>query len=519
MSTLAADDPRRADLELIRRNAILLLSHVNTLLDAAKLDSGGFELFYSPVELDELTRLTASFFESRATDRAIEFTVVTPGEVRAQLDSHQLRRILINLLGNAFAVTPRGGSIRLQLGEEGEHVAFEVADSGPGVPLEERDLIFERFRQGADAMSGRSAGTGLGLSIVRDLVTLHGGSVKVGIAPEGGALFTVRLPAHAPAGTAVAAAAPLNWDADVMTSSGAPVHAEAALPPGADEGGVSADASGRALVLVVEDNADLHQVIRESLCDRYAVVSAFDGDSGVEAARQYRPSVIVTDLMMPRGGGDEIVAAVRSDPNLVTTGILVLSARADDAGRFALLEAGANDYLVKPFAIHELRVRVANLVALHRAEALQRALRLSDDRERIARDLHDLVIQRVFAAGMRLTALQSRTGSGDIHSRIGEVTADLDTVIATIRTTIFDLRHGGHSSGLRAESWHLPAMPRTGSVARHASASPVRSTHSSGATPLRTCLRWFTRRCRTSSGTLRPRASTSPSTQLVRRLT
>lgn len=467
LAQLAEDDPRRPDLELMQRNAQLLLLHVNNLLDAARLEAGHVEPAYSEVDLSRLGRLTASLFESRAIERGIEFRVDLPETAAAQADAEQVQRVLINLLGNAFNATPRGGAVRLHLREVDGWVRLEVADSGPGVPVSERELIFERFRRGASKASGASAGTGLGLSIVRDLVTLHGGEIGVDDAPEGGALFTVTLPVHAPEGT-VLHAEPRPGE----RVAAAPVLAAETAAPAAEQ--ATGPESG-AVVLVVEDNADMNRVISEALADRYRVLAAFDGQQGLAAARRHRPAVIVTDVMMPRGGGEELVDAVRGDPNLATTAILVVSARADDEGRLALLRAGANDYLVKPFAVHELQIRVANLVALQQAEEVQRMQDVIVDRERIACDLHDLVVQELFAAGMRLDGLVRKTDPDDLRAAVNEIAGQLDAAIATIRTTIYDLRHGGHSVGLRARVTELAseAAERVGCVPRITFRGPV----------------------------------------------
>ena len=425
ITALAPDNPHLAELESARQNAQLLIAHVNNLLDAAKLDAGGVELHYADADLVRLTRLTSSFFESRAVDRDIGFSVVTPEKLPAQVDPEQIRRVLLNLLGNAFIFTPDGGTIRVEVTEgDGGTAIVGVADSGPGVPAEEREQIFARFHQGKDRAGRSTAGTGLGLSIVRDVVTLHGGTVTVGEAPEGGALFTVVLPTSAPPEVSVGGAETLPWD-DVDL----PPERVGVFPrtPAAASGA----GSGRAVVLIVEDNPDLNELIAITLRDRYAVVSAFDGREGVELARTHRPDVIVTDVMMPVMGGDELVDLVRADRDLATTPILVVSARADESGRMKLLNAGANDYLVKPFNIAELQVRIANLVALHRAEnaLLGDAVRdLADQRSEQALEINDQIVQGLSSAAYAVER-------GDIATAGRAVSTTLDAA----RKVIADL--------------------------------------------------------------------------------
>jgi signal transduction histidine kinase len=197
--------------------------------------------------------------------------------------------------------------------------------------------------------------------------------------------------------------------------------------------------AGTARILVVEDNEDMNRFVCEALAPDYEVHAALDGRIGLELARSVKPDLIVCDFMMPEMSGDELVRAVRADPEIDATPILILTARNDSTARIDVLRAGANDYLLKPFFQPELRARADNLVKVKQSEKTLRALEMANERDRIARDLHDLVIQRVFGAGMRLSSIVPSVpaATGD---RLTEVVDELDNVIADIRTTIFDLQ-------------------------------------------------------------------------------
>jgi signal transduction histidine kinase len=206
---------------------------------------------------------------------------------------------------------------------------------------------------------------------------------------------------------------------------------------------------------VVEDNPDMNRFICDALASSYRVHAAFDGRQGVEAARAVRPDVIVCDFMLPEMNGHELVRSVRSIPGIDTVPILVLSARNDTAARIGVLREGANDYLLKPFFQPELRVRVDNLVKVKQSEEHLRALDMANERDRIARDLHDLVIQRVFGAGMRLSSLYDSLPD-EAADRLRDIVAELDSVISDIRTTIFDLQaHESVAPGARAAMLQL----------------------------------------------------------------
>jgi signal transduction histidine kinase len=440
----AADDPKRHDLEVILRNARVLLSHVNDLLDTAKVEAGKLDLQYAELDMARLVRLVANSFETLAVDSAVHFIVVAPeGEVAVEIDPGRIQQVLLNLLSNAFKFTPTDGTVRIEMHNVpgSDAVRVEVADSGPGITLDHRDEVFERFHQLEGSARRRTGGTGLGLHIARELVQLHGGYIEVDDAPEGGALFVVELPLRAPAGTDVRPDGTGLLDdvpRDRVLDAHMPAGRAAALPHDGFGGAAPGPGTEEPLVLVVEDNTDMNQFLCEALASAFRVHAAFDGREGVEMARRLKPDLIVCDFMMPELTGDELVREVRADSTIESTPVLILTARNDSTARINVLRVGANDYMLKPFYSAELRARADNLIKVRRAEQTLRALDMANERDRIARDLHDLVIQRVFGAGMRLSsmvpAMPSATGE-----RLQDVVAELDNVIADIRTTIFDL--------------------------------------------------------------------------------
>jgi len=357
-----------AYVELIDRSARLLLSHVEDLLEAARLEVGKVDVVYVDVDLAVLARRVTGLFESVAADRDIRFTVAAGEPVPVQVDTLSTSRVLINLLSNAFKFTPPGGVVRLALRTDGaDAVTIEVADSGPGVEHAHRDAIFDRFFR-ADLGSGRRpTGTGLGLSIAKELVELHGGSLTVGDAPEGGALFVVTLPRHAPAGARFRESEE-DVEANERIDAG-PLPAPRRAP--AHEGEPVVDPE-RPLVLVIEDNADLNDFLCGTLAAQYRVIGATTGPAGLEAAQQRHPQLILCDMMLPGMSGDEVLRRVRDDAALHHVPVIVLTAKADDALRVRTLQEGADDYLMKPFGVEELRARVGNALANYQeAEALR----------------------------------------------------------------------------------------------------------------------------------------------------
>src|SRR5262249_6843078 len=163
----------RHDLETVERNAQALLKHVNDLLDVAKLEAGGTDLERSRVDLVDVVRRTASLFDAVARDRRIPLSIDAPDGLPPLADPRKLERVLLNLLSNALKFAPDGGRVGVGVSVEADHAVLSVEDDGPGVPVDLRAAIFERFRQGDDGITRRFGGTGLGLAIAKELVERH----------------------------------------------------------------------------------------------------------------------------------------------------------------------------------------------------------------------------------------------------------------------------------------------------------------------------------------------------------
>ncbi|MEI6245257.1 MAG: ATP-binding protein, partial [Acidobacteriota bacterium] len=370
---LAADelnDESRHDLEVISRNARLLLRHVNDLLDVARLEAGRLELHYARVDVSKLVRFIASHFDVLAEEQRICYSVVEPGELPAEVDVARYERVLLNLLSNAFKFTPNGGSITATLTGTTEQVILTIDDSGTGVPEQQRTVIFESFRQLDGGDTRRHEGTGLGLAIVRQFTLQHGGTVRVEASPEGGARFVVTVPRLAPAGVSVDVAGDHAVDVGAAQQAAAElrvpdeVDAFPALTP--------ATTSAALLVLVVEDHPDMRQYVVGILKGAYRVATARNGAEGLQAAVTLRPDVIVSDVMMPDMSGDQMALALRRRPEFDELPILLLTAKVDERLRAEMLRAGVQDYIAKPFEPDHLLARIEMLLsdAKRRRESL-----------------------------------------------------------------------------------------------------------------------------------------------------
>ncbi|UGA36637.1 diguanylate cyclase [Chromobacterium haemolyticum] len=360
-----AEPGEAPNLSLIQRQARMLLQQVNDLLDVAKLDAGELKLRYVQLDLAELVRHVASYFASLASDRRIDYQVAAPTTAPAQVDAIKLQRVLLNLLSNAFKFTPDGGHIQIALELRGRQADIRVRDNGPGVPAEMRDKVFERFVQVEDGDYGRHGGTGLGLAIVKEFIELHHGEVRLSAAAEGGgALFQLSLPLEAPAGTPVVSEY-LRLD-DLLAGGAVPLPA-----PQLGETTALPDKNGQALVLLVEDNPDMSAFIAGALGKHYRVMTAPEGGRGLQLALSEQPDLIISDLMMPGMGGEELVSALRGNRQTEDIPVVMLSARADDSLRLRMLQNSVQEFLFKPFSVAELLARVGRLIGERRRSAMR----------------------------------------------------------------------------------------------------------------------------------------------------
>ncbi|MCT7982508.1 ATP-binding protein [Laspinema sp. A4] len=376
------------DLLVIERNSRMLLKQVNDLLDISKLEAGKMELAAVPLDLASLIRQVAANFDALALEREIELTLKAPESLSTRLDRPKIERVVLNLLSNAFKFTPPGGKIDCSLSlndgpGENNPVTIAIQDSGPGIPLERRESIFERFSQIEGGSTRRFGGTGLGLAIVKEFVELHQGSITVADAPLGGAMFTVQLPlAVSPDLTKTASEASI-WE-DLAESAIAELKVGGETPPP-----MLVPNDSRPLILIVEDNREMNRFISDILGRDYQIATAFNGEQGWEQALALHPDLILSDVMMPEIGGDRLVSLLRSNPDFANVSIIMLTAKDDDDLRVQLLREGVQDYLMKPFSVEELRARVGNAIAIKRVrDVLQQELASqSSDVEALASEL------------------------------------------------------------------------------------------------------------------------------------
>ncbi|HEV2483576.1 MAG TPA: ATP-binding protein [Puia sp.] len=361
----------RQQVEMAYRNAKRLLKLVNTLLDFSRIESGRAEARYTPTDIAAYTRNLASNFRAAIEKAGLHFDIHTEEAIGpVYLDTAMWEKIVFNLLSNAFKFTLTGG-ITVSVSVSGDQALLSVTDTGVGIPEEELANIFNRFHRVQNSGGRTFEGTGIGLSLIRELVQLHGGTIAVESVKGGGSTFTVRIPfgkAHLP--TAKIAAVESNIDSSTLSDDIEEIEALLPATPGAKE---EPGSDGHEIILIVDDNADMRQHIQRVLGDRYRTFTAANGLEALALIRTSRPSLVLSDLMMPVMDGTQLLRELKQHPHTAQIPVILLTARAGEESLIAGFETGADDYLVKPFSGKELLSRVkAQLRLAEFAEKLEK---------------------------------------------------------------------------------------------------------------------------------------------------
>jgi PAS domain S-box-containing protein len=380
--------PPEADeqLSMIERNALRLGKLVNALLDFSRIEAGRVQARYEPVDLAATTAELASVFRAAVEKAGLRLDVDCATLDRpVHVDREMWEKVVLNLLSNAFKFT-LDGSISVSLRAEDGHAVLRVRDTGVGIPAEEMPRLFERFHRIEQPRARSTEGSGIGLALVRELVGLHGGVIEAESTVDEGTCFTVRVPfgdRHLPP----ANIAPAGESATAFVEEALrwlPTEASGPFEP------------GPGYVLVVDDNADMRDYLTRLLSGRFTVRVVGDGAQALDLIRADPPDLLVSDVMMPGLDGLSLIRELRADPRTARIPVLLLSARAGQEAAAEGLRAGADDYLVKPFAAGELLARVTTHVRLGRFR------RQGEERFRTMADVAPALIWASDRAGARV---------------------------------------------------------------------------------------------------------------------
>jgi len=344
--------------QAMRRNATRLLRLINQLLDLAKIDAGEMKITAVPTDIGALLAALVAGFDGAAKQKGVQLELRLPSTMPPLIvDPTWIESAVTNLLANALRLTPAGKAVQVSAADSGADATITVTDQGPGIALEDQARVFERFAQG-DSAQRVIGGTGIGLALVREAARLHGGSVALDSQLGSGAAFTLILPRRSEA------------IASSKTPAEMPQHRATMLidefEPQSKGSERPAPTRNAPFAFVVEDNPELREFIADVLASRYRVKSFGFAKEAVTAAKTLKPDVIVSDVAMPEMNGFELCRVLRASHEMRSIPIVLVTARTDVSSILEGFDAGASDYVLKPFHGRELLARVDVHVRLRR---------------------------------------------------------------------------------------------------------------------------------------------------------
>jgi len=339
--------------KLIKSNANQLLMLVNQLLDFRKIDNKGTELSLSTGDIVLFVRNIVYSFKDISDQKNIRLSYSSAlPSFSTQFDTDKVFKILSNLLGNAFKFTPDGGEISVVLQvnlleNDKNELLIQVSDNGIGIAPELCELIFNRFYQiiPNGKTDTAAVGTGIGLHLCREFAKIHNGNISVKSTPGKGSTFTLTLPVKSEDMKEVISSPAFSASAETL-------HQQLAIK---DE---------RPVVMIVDDNYEFREFMQQCLNDVYNVIIVADGDEAWRIIQYQLPDLVVSDIMMPVMDGISLCRLIKDDIRTSHIPVILLTAKLSDTNKLIGLEAGADDYIEKPFNMNVLQVRIRRLIEL-----------------------------------------------------------------------------------------------------------------------------------------------------------
>lgn len=358
--------------QIMHRAARRLHRLINQLLEISKIEAGQMALGVEYTDITRAVKNSVLAFGSLAERKGIKLEIKAEQAIWGMLDFDKTEKIVCNLLSNAFKFTQKGGAVEVKISSinlvengdngirTGEYLQLVVKDTGKGISAEQLQRIFNRFYQVDDSTKREQEGTGIGLALVKELVGVYRGTIEVESQPGQGTQFCVQLPMDR-------ACFPDNEirNSELVMPQDSPYehwdHIASSEVISFDS--CRENGTGHSVhVLLVEDNPDMVAYIRDSISNTFQISSAENGLEGLAWARKNIPDIIVSDVMMPKMNGLELCAKIKTDERTSHIPVILLTARAAMEDKIEGLETGADDYLIKPFNIMELQVRMNNLI-------------------------------------------------------------------------------------------------------------------------------------------------------------
>jgi signal transduction histidine kinase/CheY-like chemotaxis protein len=362
-------DSMQDDLSKINDSGKHLLGLINDILDLSKIEAGKLELFLSEFEISSVMTVMQSVGEPLAAKNNNQLVMNSTVKGSVYGDETRLRQCLLNLMSNGCKFSENGVvSLTAQnvLVSGEEWLSFEVSDTGIGMSPEQLDKVFAEFTQAEGNTTAKFGGTGLGLSITKQLVEMMGGTVSVESTVGKGSTFQLRVPKHVKE---------LADTVEEEIQANEPAQAWDDAKP------------GRKKVLVIDDDKNVHELVKRNFGDEFSMMFAENGDQGIKPLREHRPDAILLDIQMPGRDGWSVLSEIKNDPTLRDLPVIIISMLEDDRQAEAL---GAAAHMTKPIDRQMLLDQIHSLYG-ENTQGLS-ALVIDDDPE--ARDLVSRLLEK-----------------------------------------------------------------------------------------------------------------------------
>ena len=341
------ESPYASDLRLIQKNANRLLRVINQILDFRKVEGKQEKLAVREIDLVPFVGEIKSYFDSMASVRAISYTFTSSiKQCTLWIDPDLLERVFFNLLSNAFKFTPEGGSVRIELTEEGDRVFIQVIDTGSGIRPANLPHLFDRFYT-----EDRSMGTGIGLHLVKEYIHMHGGEIHVESEPGQRTTFTVCLrkgKAH-------------FEDSDLMETSVSHQAYEASRLDDSETKEILSKTYPYT-ILITEDDDEVRCLLERELSLHFKIRTAANGKDALRVLEEEEISLVVSDVMMPEMNGFELCRTIKSQLPFSHIPVILLTALTDERQRIFGITGGADDYIQKPFHTDYVKIKIIHLL-------------------------------------------------------------------------------------------------------------------------------------------------------------
>lgn len=476
------DEESRDILSTMENNAMRLLKLINDLLDLSKLESGRMDVRKEPVRVEEFVKGLTFSVQGVARDKMVRLSYrVEEGLGTIRADRDKLEKITLNLLFNAIKFTPANGRVEFSAGKEGDFLFLRVKDTGMGISKQNQPFIFDRFWQADSSAQRKYQGTGIGLALVKELTEAQGGTVSAESQEGLGTTMIVRIPFEKaddiPAPTEKT---DFSRQKDSLAETTTKENDEwltklyrraelfpTMVPLSASIRPDSYVSGKKQKLLVADDEPDMLKFLKSQLEKYYEVIEAVDGDQAVEKAKQFLPDLVVLDMMMPGKDGIQACRELKEQVSTKSIPIVLLTARADEETKLSALNAGASDFLTKPFSTTELHVRIKNLMESHQFQrdlARQKSA-LESTLEQLKETEGQLVQNEKMASLGRLSAgiiheinnplnyatqalyllktKKDRIPEGD-RAKYVEIVSDIEEGVGRVQQIVSDLRTFSH---------------------------------------------------------------------------